>query len=404
MNSRISRKKVVAGSSHVEISELSKAEEISGKLSFSKVDDKLMHSVLENDKEKIDEGKLINEAMNQGISVFTSDSLYDQLVKDYKLAEQMLGEKLIKLVSGYDPNYLEKNVGIPEFRKELKQNIERNIQKLKEDKLIDKDGFVIEKGIELASLILYVEELDNIIAKGLSGEYVHKKSFVYGERWDTKGYKKGDRYKDLAIKRSVKTAVRRGHTEVKEADLRTFERKAKGRICVIYAIDASGSMKGKKIDAAKKAGIALAYKAINSNDKVGLIVFGSEIREEIAPTEDFTKLLKSIAVVRASRETDFVAMIQKATELFPSEDVTKHLIIISDALPTVGKEPEKESMEAVGTARGNGITVSLIGIGLEKKGKELAKKIVEIGDGRLYMVSNVDEIDKIILEDYYEIL
>ena len=40
----------------------------------------------------------------------------------------------------------------------------------------------------------------------------------------------------------------------------------------------------------------------------------------------------------------------------------------------------------------------------EKKGKELAKKIVEIGDGRLYMVSNVDEIDKIILEDYYEIL
>ena len=41
-----------------EFSDFSKAEELQGSLEFNAVDEKLMHTVLENDKEKIDEGKI----------------------------------------------------------------------------------------------------------------------------------------------------------------------------------------------------------------------------------------------------------------------------------------------------------------------------------------------------------
>lgn len=388
----------------VKVEKKSSIEELKGKLKFSKVDDKLMHSVLENDKEKIDEGKTIKEAINQGISSFTPDLMFEQIVKDYMQAERIYGKSLLKYVSGYDPNYLERNINIPEFQRELKRKIEEGVKKLKKDEFVDNDGSINDKGIELASLIMYMEELDEITAKGDFGQRIHKKSYIYGSREDDRMYKKGDRYKDIAIKKSVKLAVRRGHGKLEVEDLKVFERESKGRTYIVYGMDASGSMRGKKIETSKKAGIALAYKATENKDPVGLIVFGTRIKERIEPTDDFGMLLRGMSRVRASMETNFIKMINEAIKMFPTDNVTKHLIILSDALPTVGKEPEEDTLKAVSIARSRGITISLVGIGLDRKGKRFGEKIVELGEGRLYVVKDLGELDKIILEDYYSVV
>ena len=278
------------------------------------------------------------------------------------------------------------------------------VEKLKEEGFLEKDNEISEKGIELASLVMYFEELDKIIPKGILGEKIHKRASIYGGKEDYRNYKKGDRYRDITIKKSVKLAIRRGHKKIQEKDLRVYERKSKGEIYIVYALDASGSMKGAKIDACKRAGIALAYKAIDERDKVGLIVFGSEIKTIVEPTNDFPFLIKNITSARASRETDLVATLRKSIELFPNEGITKHLILITDALPTIGKEPEKDTLEEVSIAKNKGITISLIGINLNEKGKKLAEKIVELGEGKLYIVKNLENIDKIVLEDYYGVV
>jgi len=397
-------KRLVAfDSRQTEVKELEKIEEIKGKLGFQKIEDKLMHSVLENNKETIEKGKIINDSVNQGLNSLTPSLMFQQLVKDYHTAKQIYGNSLIRLLSGYNPDYVKRNINIPEFQKELKKRIERNIEKLKEENLLDREGTINEKGIELASLVTYFEELDKLVPAGILGEKIHKKASVYGGKEDTRNFKRSDRYRDIAIKRSVKLAIRRNHKKLDEKDLKVFERQSRGQCCIVYALDASGSMKGKKIDACKKAGIALAFKAIEEKDKVGLIVFGSELKEVIEPTNDFAFLLKNITKIRASRQTDLVKTIKKAIELFPMEEMTKHLILISDALPNIGKEPEKETMEAVSIAKDNGITISLIGINLDEKGEKLARKVVEIGEGRLYVVKDVEEVDKIVLEEYYSI-
>ena len=41
--------------------------------------------------------------------------------------------------------------------------------------------------------------------------------------------------------------------------------------------------------------------------------------------------------------------------------------------------------------------------GDSKTAKKLAEKIVQLGEGRLYIVKNLEELDKIILEDYYSV-
>ena len=394
---------MIYGSEEIELKELSKAEQLTGKLQFQQLEDKFMHSVLENDKKTIDDGKLISNAINQGMSSFTPDLMFEQIVKSYSLAKQIYGDSIIRLVSGYEPDYIKKNVGIPEFQKELKDRIQQKIEDLKEQGFLQKDNSLSEKGIELASLVLYFEELNKIAPKGIIGEKISRKTFIYGEKENSRLYKKGDRYRDIALKRSVKLAVRRGRNYFNTKDLQVFEKQSKGQTYIIYALDASGSMKGKKIEACKKAGIALAYKAINEKDKVGLIVFGSEVKEFIEPTSDFTMLLKEITKIKASKETDIVSTLQKAIELFPSDKITKHLILITDALPTKGDEPEKSTLEEVSMARSKGVTISLIGINLDEKGKKLAEKIVELGEGRIYVIRNLENIDNVVLEDYYSV-
>jgi len=383
------------------INDKEEIEELTGKLSFQNEENKLMHSILENDKEIIEKGKLISDSINQGMQSFTPDLLYQQLIKNYSMAKHIYGPSLLKLATGYNPDYIEKNINIPEFRKELKFRMEKNIESLKDQGFLDKDLNISDKGIELASLVMYFEELDKIMPKGILGDNIHKKASVYGSKEDNRSYKKGDRYGDIAIKKSAKLAIRRGHKNIHEKDLRVFERQSKGQSYIVYALDASGSMKGNKIDACKKAGIALAYKAINEKDKVGLIVFGSEIKTIIKPTNDFSFLLKNITSARASRQTDLVATLRKSLEMFPSENVTKHLILITDAMPTIGNNPEKETLEEVSIARNKDITISLIGINLDEKGKKLAEKIVELGNGKLYIVKDLKNVDKVVLEDYY---
>ncbi|MBR9699807.1 VWA domain-containing protein [Candidatus Woesearchaeota archaeon] len=392
------------GSSYdVEVEEIEEIDEVNGSVSKQDIEDKLLKSVLQNDKKSIEEGKLISESFNQGISAFNPDIMFENLTKNYSMAKKIYGQTLIKLISGYNSSYVERNINIPEFRRELKKKIQEKVEEMRDEKLLKRDFSVSDQGLKLASLILYTEELDNLIPKGVFGEKIHKERAHYGERGESRRYKKGDRYKDISIRESLKLALRRGRQKIGVDELKTSQRQSKGQHHIIYALDASGSMKGKKIEVCKKAGIALAYKAITAKDKVGLIVFGSDVKEEVRPTHDFSLLLREITRIKASKQTDFKAMLHKTMDLFEKGDYSKHLIVLTDAMPTVGKDPQKESIREISRIRNLGITVSLIGINLDKEARQFAERLVEIGEGRLYLVKELEELDKIVLEDYYAI-
>jgi len=387
----------------VKAKDWSTASEVRGSLKFQDVEEKLMHSVVEHDKKEVNKGKLLSQAINQGFSSFHPDLMYEQIVKDYSMAQNLFGESLLRLVSGYEPDYIKRNITIPEFRRELKERLQSSFKDLTKDKFLSKDGELQDKAYELASLVLYTEELDHLLPKGFLGNKIHKRKSHYGERDTTRAFRKGDRYKDIAIKRTITTAIRRGHESLMGKDLQVSDRQSKGGIHVIYGMDASGSMKGKKIEMAKKAGIALAFKALQEKDHVGLLVFRDEIEEEIRPMQDFWTLLKALTKVKAGQQTNLVKMIKRSIDLFPSETVTKHLIILSDALPTIGKKPEEDTLKAVSEAKEQGVTISLVGIHLDASGKELGEKIAQLGDGKLYQVKQLEEMDTIILEDYYSV-
>ncbi len=378
-------------------------EQIESKGDSSEGELALQNAILDGKKETIEEGRLLNEAISQGIGAFSPDTLFEKLVRSYSTAVQIYGPSLLRLVTGYEPSYIQRNTKIPEFQVELKKKISEHIERLKEDGFLDEEGAISEKGVEFASLTLYHEELDSLNPKGLFGERIQQKESSSGEKEATKKHGKYDRYRDIAIRKSIRLAIQRGHPSITSGDLKTFVRKSKGRITVIYAIDASASMKGKKIEQCRRAGIALAYKAIQEKDKVGLIVFGDEISEAIPPTDDFKHLAMAITRCKAKRQTDIAKTLKAAVDLFPPGNGTKHLIFLTDALPTAGKDPINETLQSASIASSNGITVSLIGLGLNEEGRKLAEQIVRIGNGRLSAIKDTDRLDVVVLEDYYSV-
>ncbi len=362
-----------------------------------------MHSLTQGDNKAIENGNLLQGCLDNGIRSFTPNLMMEKFVQDYKLAKHIYGDAFLRQFSGYDPNYIEKNIKIPEFQRELAGKIKEKLNELKSEGLIDKNNFITDKGIELASLVLYIQEIENLMPTGIFGEKFHNDRYIYGDATDVKKFKKTDRYKDIALRTSIKTSIRRGHQEMMIEDMKSFERQAKGRIYVIYALDSSGSMKGDKLSMCKRAGVALSFKAIEEKDLVGLIVFGKEVKQAVMPTDDFMMLLKEMIKLKATSETNLAVTIKQSIDMFRDPNSTKHLVILTDAMPTFGKDPEAETLEAARLAANNGITISIIGININKKGEELAKNIVETAKGRLYAVKDVKDVDTVILEDYYSI-
>ncbi len=384
------------------VKDVSEIDELSGKLQSDPETQRLMKSVLENDKDVIEEGKMILDSINQGLNEITPEAMMEQLVKNFTMAKQIYGEKLLREATGHSEGYLERNIKIPEFQRELKRKMEERFKKMHEAGMLEKNK-VTERGVELAALVLLGEEMKILKPKGILGDIIHKRNSYYGVKDGVKEYRGGS-YRNIAVRSTIKRAIKRKHHEIIREDLLSYERKSKGMHYIIYAVDASGSMKGKKLESCKKAGVALAFKAIDQKDYVGLMVFGSKVRNAIRPTQDFMQIARELVRIKAMNETNIASTISEAIKLFPHEEATKHLIILTDAIPTVGKEPEKDTLTAAATARNSKITISLVGINLDAKARKLAEKIAELGEGRMYMLKNAENIDAIVLEDYYSIL
>lgn len=362
-----------------------------------------MHSVLEGDPETITEGKLIKESLNMGHSSFVPSELFAALVKDFRAAERLYGKRLIRLATGHSTEYLARNIKIPEFRNALREKLEGLGRQLESLGYAEEQGQITQRGMELASLLLYLEEVKEL-TKGQAkrGSYT-RKSPQGEEKGGLSSYRKGQGFRELSIRGTLRKAIRRLHKEIAPQDLVAQERLARGEKWLIFLLDASSSMRGEKMDHAKKAGVALAYKALEEGNRIGLVVFSTGVSLRLSPTRHFPTLLWEISRVMPRKETNLAGAIRAASELLPHKGAIRHIIAITDALPTWGELPEEKAVNEAAAARAKGITLSIVGIMLDKAGEAVAKRIVEAGGGKLYAVKQLRELDRLVLTDYYSL-
>lgn len=368
------------------------ADELDGSMERSPDEQRLMHSVMENDEQTVNDGRLVQEAQNISMGNFTPDVLFEKLVKDYEEVAELYGETILREVTGHEPSSLERNIRIPEFKRMLKEQLSQRMKALQERGILDKQFGITDQGFLLAALVLIKDELDHLQAVGFGKREQKQRREDPSQDVTPRRL----RYKDFDLKRSLGVVARRGHERIVAEDMRFREQESEGKISILYALDASGSMKGKKLALAKRAGVALAYEAIRNNDDVGLLAFGSQIETTIPPGKRFLDIVHALTTLKAKRETDIANAIRSAVPLLKGK--SKHLVLLTDALHTAGSFDDV--LAAAQEAKEEQVSISIIGINLDKEGEELSQKIIDLTQGRFYRVQNLQEMDLLILEDY----
>jgi Mg-chelatase subunit ChlD len=329
------------------------------------------------------------------------------IIKDVKCALHLYGETTLEALSGFKRLDLEAFQGKLAKLHLLKRRLEDHFGDLKKAGLLtvtDLGSKITKKGIELAALSLIFEEISISGKLGL-GEHHAKEHALRssGEPLEVRPYRKGDKYRDLNIRQTLKTVILRRRNNIIKEDLRVFERSKMTCFDFLYVLDISGSMKGKKIDAGKRAAIALTFASLKAGDKVGVLAFNVKTYRVANITNRIEDISVNIAALSPSSGTNISLAIKEAREFFAEQSSlrrSKHIILISDAIPTTGKKPIEDTYEEASITVSQGISISVIGIDLSKDGFKIAQRIADIGQGVFYHITNPGELRQIVLEEH----
>ena len=389
----------------VDIDSLHEGEQLDGKLAPSKDEDKLANSVLDVDLDHIDEGMLVDAAFNSTHGTFMPDMMFKDMVRNFKNAKKLYGETFIRQVSGYDPRFIEKNIRVPEFQRELEKAVEAKASDLQEKGLLKKGGKFTDQALLTAALCMIDQEFERSKDK-LSdlGEQVHVAADTAGEKSSSRPYKKGDVFNRVDLKRSLQKALRRGRRSLAYEDLESFDREARQKVNIVYALDCSGSMKGKKLSLAKKAGVALAHRAMKDRNKVGLVLFDKEVRFKGDLSSDLLSFVRPLVEVLPGNETDLAVAIKEARSILFSAKGIKHIVLLSDGVHTTTARGKQAVLDQVLQAKTQDMSISIVGIRLDDEGFALAREIVDLSNGSLLAANDLDEVGGLVIADYMSLL
>lgn len=137
---------------------------------------------------------------------------------------------------------------------------------------------------------------------------------------------------------------------------------------VVFVLDTSGSMAGKKLEQAKKA-LLFCVENLNEGDRFELVRFSTEVEplfDQLVPADDGHRA-KADAFIRGLKPIGGTAIddaLKKALALKPGREGRPFFVIfLTDGLPTIGTTDEDQILADVKQATGGNVRVFCFGIG-----------------------------------------
>ena len=206
--------------------------------------------------------------------------------------------------------------------------------------------------------------------------------------------------------RSVRYLVARVAAR-REDDGRREERAA---LNIALVIDASGSMRGDKLEAARTAAQGLAER-LAPRDRLTIVSFASDVRVHIdaAPVTagNSTRIQAEISRLETRGRTclsgGWFAGVECAARVAEEDaGLTPRVIVLSDGLANEGIQDPAELCEHAGELRRRGVLTSALGIG-DDYDERLLRGIAENGGGRLHDAETAAEISSVLLGELDDI-
>ena len=186
----------------------------------------------------------------------------------------------------------------------------------------------------------------------------------------------------------------------------------RAQLNIALAIDASGSMGGGKLEAAKRAALGLVER-MTAADRLSLVSFASDVEVHIDAVPVDAK--NRAAIVRQIDQLTtrgmtclsggwFAAVECAAAVAEADPKLTARVIILSDGQANEGITDRNELAEHAGELRQRGVFTSALGIG-DDYDELLLRALAESGGGRLHDAELASEISSVLLgeiDDIYE--
>ncbi len=250
---------------------------------------------------------------------------------------------------------------------------------------------------------------------------------------DVRKYRRGDSYKDIAVRETIRDTVRTGRLSVGRDNLCVYEREPemrqlimRGDADVVVVLDLSGSMAyGEKLWYAKQAIVVMTIIAERYGNRVGVVGFRDLSTEvsELGAERNLT--IAKVANLLPRGGTNLAAGIRRAIDLLVGEerarkgepidgsiegDRRKQMILLTDGDATHPKPKQFASEYARRCARlasRYGISISVVCIGSDDEesngghsyNPELAAQIAEIGGGSLFFVKDMRDLSPVFVAE-----
>jgi Ca-activated chloride channel family protein len=176
---------------------------------------------------------------------------------------------------------------------------------------------------------------------------------------------------------------------------------------VAIVLDRSGSMLGRKIEAARRAAIA-AIDRLRDDDIVSVVTYQNTVDVLVPATKlyDRESVRNAIRQIRSGGGTALFAGVSKgARELgnFLDRNRVNTLLLLSDGLANVGPSSPGELAELGVSLARQGISVTTIGLGLGYN-EDLMTRLAMASDGNHFFVENEADLEAAFAAEFGDLL
>jgi len=207
---------------------------------------------------------------------------------------------------------------------------------------------------------------------------------------------------ELDIAETVNAAARRsiienrGELIIDDADIRQFVRQTKNRAEVCLVVDASASMIGQRLKAAKHL---VRHLLLATPDRISLIVFQQEEAKVQLPfTRDYRQAEASLRQITAFGSTPLALGLRTCCRYLKESGARNpSIILITDGIPTVGdqtRDPMADSLAAAREIKTKGYRFTCFGL---KPYRQYLAQLAETAGGTVCVL---DELEKRKLVEY----
>jgi Mg-chelatase subunit ChlD len=160
---------------------------------------------------------------------------------------------------------------------------------------------------------------------------------------------------------------------------------------LVIVLDRSESMRGVRLDQAKEA-TRVAIAALDPSDDVAVIAFDSEAMFVWRPSVASKFKTGAIDRLQAGGGTNMVPALVEARDFLLDAKGKKHVLVLTD-----GETPEDGLDDVLATMSKATITITTVGVvGADRN---LLNRIAEAGNGRVYMVDDLNVLPRVFVRE-----